>query len=102
MGVELTFGVADFRTLARDVDGTFDVVISCDNSLPHLLTDDDLHAAARNIHANSTRRLAACQHPGHDNPDGKAGIDPVASMARAERYISFRCGIGKTARRFTP
>lgn len=49
LGAKLTFGVADFRTLSRDVDGTFEVVISCDNSLPHLLNDHDFAVAASNI-----------------------------------------------------
>lgn len=46
---DLTFGVADFRTLDRDVEENFDVVISCDNSLPHLLTDDELKVSSSNI-----------------------------------------------------
>ncbi len=50
-GLPLTTGVADFRALAGQVAGTFDVVLTCDNSLPHLLTDDDLHLAARNLRA---------------------------------------------------
>jgi SAM-dependent methyltransferase len=41
-GVQVTFGVADVRTLAEQVEGAFDAVIACDNSLPHLLADDDL------------------------------------------------------------
>ncbi len=48
-GASLTFGVADFRALETQVAGTFDVVITCDNSLPHLLSDEDLLLAARNI-----------------------------------------------------
>ena len=50
-GVSMTFGVADFRSLAEQVAGEFDVVISCDNSLPHLLDDEDLLLAAHNIRA---------------------------------------------------
>ncbi len=50
-GVSVKWGVADFRTLANDVPGTFDVVISCDNSLPHLMTDHDLALALANMHA---------------------------------------------------
>jgi len=42
MGVNLTFGVADFRTLDTQVAGEYDAVISFDNSLPHLLNDEDL------------------------------------------------------------
>lgn len=44
----LTFGVADF-CLLNQVEGRFDVVISCDNSLPHLLNDDNLMKALRSI-----------------------------------------------------
>ncbi len=47
----LTFGVADLRTLAADVAGEFDVVLACDNALPHLLTDDDLRLAVENMAA---------------------------------------------------
>ena len=50
-GVSIQFGVADFRTLGTQIEGTFDVVLSCDNALPHLLTDSDLDLALRNIRA---------------------------------------------------
>lgn len=48
-GVSLTVGIADMRDLSGPVPGTFDVVLACDNALPHLLTDDDLRLAAVNI-----------------------------------------------------
>jgi glycine/sarcosine N-methyltransferase len=48
-GVSMTFGVADFRSLGEQVEGEFDVVISCDNSLPHMPSDEDLLLAAQNI-----------------------------------------------------
>jgi SAM-dependent methyltransferase len=51
LGASLTFGVADLRTLATQVPGTFEVVIACDNALPHLLGDEDLSEAVRNIYA---------------------------------------------------
>ena len=47
----LTFGVADMRALASQVDGEFDVVLACDNALPHLLEDDDLRLAIGNMFA---------------------------------------------------
>lgn len=47
MGVSLSTGVADFRTLDTQVEGTFEVVLAFDNALPHLLTDEDLAKAAR-------------------------------------------------------
>ena len=50
-GVAATFGVADMRRLDEAVEGPFDVVISADNALPHLLTDEDLAAALAAIRA---------------------------------------------------
>jgi glycine/sarcosine N-methyltransferase len=42
-GLPITTAVADLRVL--DVPGRFDAVLSFDNALPHLLTDEDLDAA---------------------------------------------------------
>ena len=50
-GASLTFGVADLRTLAAQVAGEFDVVLACDNALPHLLRDDELRQAIGNMAA---------------------------------------------------
>lgn len=49
LDAQMTFGVADFRTLDKQVNGIFDIVISCDNSLPHLLKEDELLSAIKNI-----------------------------------------------------
>lgn len=49
LGASLTFGVVDLRSLATDVDGEFDIILSCDNALPHLLSDEDLRLAAHNL-----------------------------------------------------
>ena len=45
LGVDMTFGVADFRNLGAAVSDVFDIVISCDNSIAHCLSDNDLSAA---------------------------------------------------------
>ena len=50
LGAELAFGVADFRHL-DPVAGDFDVVISCDNAIPHLLEDADVAQALRAMRA---------------------------------------------------
>jgi len=50
-GVTLTVGVADLRRLPEVVEGTFDIVLSCDNALPHLITDEDLLLGARSMRA---------------------------------------------------
>ncbi len=44
-GLAVETGVADLRTLAAEVTGQFEVVLACDNALPHLLTTDDLRQA---------------------------------------------------------
>ena len=51
VGVEMTFGVADFRKLSETVPDTFDVVLSCDNSIAHCVHDDDLAAALTSMKA---------------------------------------------------
>ncbi len=49
LGVNIAFQAADFRKLAQVIKDQFDIVISCDNSLPHLLSDKDLNLALKNI-----------------------------------------------------
>lgn len=51
VGVDLVVSVADLRTLAEQIEDSFDVVLACDNALPHLLTDDDLRRAVANMTA---------------------------------------------------
>jgi SAM-dependent methyltransferase len=41
-GLAISFAVADMRRLAGTVQGPFDVVIACDNAVPHLLTETDI------------------------------------------------------------
>ena len=50
-GLKMTFAVADVRELDSLVSGLYDVVLSCDNALPHLLTDEDLLRALRAVHS---------------------------------------------------
>jgi SAM-dependent methyltransferase len=45
LGLSATFAVADMRTLASQVEGAFEVVLSADNALAHLLTEEDLARA---------------------------------------------------------
>jgi SAM-dependent methyltransferase len=41
-GITIPFSVADMRQAYHHHQAQFDVVISCDNAVPHLLTDEDL------------------------------------------------------------
>ena len=54
-GLAVRFSVADMRQAAAHHREPFDLVIACDNSLPHLLTDEDLLAAFG--------QLLACTRP---------------------------------------
>jgi SAM-dependent methyltransferase len=49
MGVSIPFAVADVRSLAESVPGVFDVVLACDNALPHLVEDADLRQGIRGM-----------------------------------------------------
>lgn len=49
-GLRLTTAVADLRTLDRDLSDHLDAVVSFDNSLPHLLIDEDLAVACTALH----------------------------------------------------
>ncbi len=48
LGVSASFAVADFRDLSA-VEGPFDVVICCDNAIPHLLDEADVPVALREM-----------------------------------------------------
>ena len=96
--VQVPFSVADMRARGDALDETFDVVMACDNSLPHLVTDDDLGAAARSFAARlhpgglfvaSTReydravqaRPSSTQPKVFDGPDGKRVVFQVWEWA---------------------
>ena len=55
-GLSIPFSVCDVRAVHAHHGTGFDVVLSCDNSLAHLLTDDDLLLALR--------QMLACLAPG--------------------------------------
>jgi glycine/sarcosine N-methyltransferase len=50
-GLYACFSVADAREVRNAVEGFFDAAVSCDNALPHLLTDADLQRAIQSIRA---------------------------------------------------
>ncbi len=49
--LDINFQLADFMKLSTQIKGTFDVVISCDNSISHMLNNKDLIIAAQNIYS---------------------------------------------------
>ena len=50
MGADVSFSLCDLRDLSS-VAEDFDVIISCDNAIPHLLTDDDLARAFASMYS---------------------------------------------------
>ena len=92
------------RELASQVDGEFDVVLACDNALPHLLEDDDLRLAIANMFAKLRPGglfLASIRDYDRlvqERPHGEGPrvVDDIAVAASP-----FRSGIGPTTGRPT-
>jgi SAM-dependent methyltransferase len=55
-GLAIEFSVADMRSLPAEYREQFDVVLACDNAVPHLLNDADLLRAFE--------QMSACARPG--------------------------------------
>ena len=74
LGVEVDFSVCDMRGAFAHHGPGFDVAVSCDNSLPHLLTDADLLLALK--------QMASCV------PVGGGCLITVRDYAREERGLN--------------
>jgi SAM-dependent methyltransferase len=59
MGLTIPFSVADMRTAYSHHKRQFDLIISCDNSVPHLLSDNDILTALRQFY-DCTRPGGGC------------------------------------------
>lgn len=91
--VKMSFGVADFRKLESQIEGVFDVVISCDNSLPHLLTNEELLLAARNIVSkmkSNSLFIASIRDYDQLLKEKPISTYPNVKDSKAERTISFQ------------
>ena len=94
--VKIRFSVCDMRNAFAHHGSEFDVVVSCDNSLAHLLTDQDLLVAFK--------QMLACISVGggclltvrdYENEE-RAGTwsNPMGSASKTETAICFsKCGI---------
>jgi SAM-dependent methyltransferase len=58
-GLSIAFSVADMRAAYTHHGRTFDVVLACDNAIPHLLCDGDILAALRQFY-RCTRSGGGC------------------------------------------
>jgi SAM-dependent methyltransferase len=92
-GVEIDLSVGDMRA-AHDHHGRqFDVVIACDNSIPHLLNDDEILLALRQMYA-CTRPGGGCLVTVRDYDREERGtglVKPYGVRDRdGRRYVLFQ------------
>jgi hypothetical protein len=82
-GVEVPFEVWDMRTARKEDAGRLGAVIAFDNALPHLLADDELHAALRAAHAALRGRRLRPRRPA-DGPlvPGCRGVHGLRRILR--------------------
>ena len=91
--LNIRFAVADVRELEGAFGRDFDVVISCDNSLPHLLTDEDLTLALRNIRNLLTDHglfIASIRDYDRLLLEKPSSVAPILSGAPGEETITFQ------------
>ncbi len=89
----IKFSVCDMRHAFTHHGPGFDVVVSCDNSLPHLLTDDELLVALRQM-ANCISAGGGCLITIRDyekEERGKNLVKPYGvRVANGNRYLLFQ------------
>ena len=92
-GQDISFSVCDMRDSYAHHAGGFDVVISCDNSLPHLLSDGDILAALKAMHA-CLRPRGGCLLTVRDydrEPRGRNILKPYGiNEENGKRYLGFQ------------
>jgi 2-polyprenyl-3-methyl-5-hydroxy-6-metoxy-1,4-benzoquinol methylase len=92
-GLDISFSVCDMLSAHSHHGGGFDVVISCDNALPHLLTDDGILAALKQLHA-CARPGGGCLVTIRDYEQEKRGkniLKPYGTrVVGANRYVLFQ------------
>jgi SAM-dependent methyltransferase len=54
--LNIAFGVADMRDLQKVYQRKFDLVIACDNAIPHLLSDDEILQTFEQFHRISSEQ----------------------------------------------
>jgi 2-polyprenyl-3-methyl-5-hydroxy-6-metoxy-1,4-benzoquinol methylase len=74
--LEIPFSVADIRNLWTHHNTKFDIVLSCDNSLPHLLDDQSILLALQNMY-QCTRKGGLCIISMRDYLKENNSIPPV-------------------------
>ncbi|MBD1845768.1 class I SAM-dependent methyltransferase [Cyanobacteria bacterium FACHB-63] len=91
--LDIRFSVCDMRTVYNHHQAQFDVVLSCDNSIPHLLNDADILTALQQMYA-CTRLGGGCLLTIRDydqEPRGTGIVKPYGiRQAAGKRYLVFQ------------
>jgi SAM-dependent methyltransferase len=89
----IEFSVCDMREANRHHGTGFDIVISCDNSIPHLLSDADILLALGQMHA-CLRSGGGCLLTVRDYDAEERGTNIVkpygARIEGGKRYVAFQ------------
>lgn len=91
-GVNPLFRVDDLRTLSAADDGAYDLVIACDNAIPHLLSDGEILQAFRQMFRCAARG-GGCLISVRDYDPGDTGTKVVPfglRVAGGTRYLVFQ------------
>jgi SAM-dependent methyltransferase len=92
-GVEIDFSDCDMRAAYAHHRRQFDVVIACDNSIPHLLSDDEILLTLRQMH-DCTRPGGGCLVTvrDYDREERDTGlVKPYGVRDRdGKRYVIFQ------------
>jgi SAM-dependent methyltransferase len=92
-GLDIHFSVCDMRQVYQHHQTEFDLVISCDNSIPHLLDDEEILTALREMY-RCTRLGGGCLISLRDyeqEPRGKGIVKPYGIREEAgQRYLVFQ------------
>lgn len=92
-GFVINFSVSDMRKLRAHHNREFDVVICCDNALPHLLRDEEILTALKQMYG-CTRAGGGCVISVRDyaqEPRGRGIIKPYGVREAGEtRYLLFQ------------
>lgn len=87
--LDVAFSVADVRQAFAHHRQQFDVVIACDNAVPHLLTDEDLLACFRQFYA-CTRPGGGCLLTVRDyDKEERAGVQVKPYGVRVEGGVRY-------------
>ncbi|CAF1031651.1 unnamed protein product [Adineta steineri] len=91
----ISFSVCDMRTAFTHHGGNFDIVISCDNSIPHLLTDDDILIALKQMYSclrSGGGCLITIRDYDQEQRGGKNIVKPYgkAKIENNKRYIALQ------------